>query len=56
MTRLSNTTTVVSVRLPNAVVATIKDRCKSNRFDSISAYLRERIIYDVTRKHQKYMK
>lgn len=47
---------VISVRLPNEVVETIKRRFAKNRFDSVGAYLRDRIIYDVTRKHSRFGK
>lgn len=52
----SSQTTVVTIRLPNNVMNKIKKRCSENRYDSVSAYLRDRITYDITRKHQKVRK
>lgn len=54
MSGRSTKSQVIAIRLPNEIVETIKRRFANNRFDSISHYLRERIIYDVTRKHTKY--
>lgn len=51
----SKTTTVIAIRLPNSVVFTLRNRIagKASRWDSVGEYLRERIIYDVERKHDK---
>jgi hypothetical protein len=45
-------TVVITVRLPNDVADILKRRAKGN----ISAYLRKRLVYDVTRKHGKNKK
>lgn len=50
----SSKTQVIAIRLPNEIVETIKKRFANNRFDSVSHYLRERIIYDMTRKHARF--
>ena len=50
----SSKTQVISIRLPNEVVEKIKRRFVNNRFDSVSHYLRDRIIYDITRKHNRF--
>ena len=51
----SKTTTIVAIRLPNHIVAQVKERI-DKRIDpvTLSSYLRERIIYDVTRRHTKW--
>lgn len=54
MSGTSTKSQVISIRLPNEIVETIKRRFANNRFDSISAYLRDRIIYDFTRKHKRF--
>lgn len=46
-------TVIVSIRLPQDIFEIIERRCRNNRFDSISSYLRERIVYDMTRKHKR---
>ena len=56
MSGKSSTSQVITIRLPNEIVETIKRRLANNRFDSISQYLRERIIYDMTRKHNRFTK
>ncbi len=47
----SKTTTLITIRLPNDVIAIIKRRIKDSRWDTIGSYLRDRITYDTTRKH-----
>jgi len=44
---------VIGIRLPNEIVGIIHRRAAKNRFNSVSDYHRERIIYDMTRKHVK---
>lgn len=44
MPNKSSKSQVIAIRLPNEVVDKIRQRCESNRFDSVSHYLRERII------------
>jgi len=52
----SSRSQVITIRLPNEIVETIKRRLANNRFGSISEYLRDRIIYDMTRKHSRFRK
>ncbi len=54
MPGMSAKTQIISIRLPNEVAETIRRRCDNNRFESVSAYLRDRITYDITRKHSKH--
>lgn len=54
MSGKSSKSQVIPIRLPNEIVEMIKRRLANNRFDSISQYLRERIIYDMTRKHTRF--
>jgi len=51
----SKKSTVVATRLPNEILDTIKDRVENGRGSSltVSEYIRRRIIYDITRKHQR---
>lgn len=49
----SKKTKVISIRLPNELVAKVQKRVEEGRHDSVADYLRDRIIYDVLRKHQK---
>jgi len=54
MAGTSSKTTVVTLRLPNDVVAKVKQRIGGTGYsESVSSYLRKRIIYDVNRKHKK---
>lgn len=55
MPNKSKTTTTVSFRLPNEIVAIIDRRAKNNYW-SRSQYLRTRVVYDITRKHIKHTK
>ena len=49
----SNKTTIITIRLPNEVVYTLRRRIdgRRSRWASIGDYLKERIIYDIERKH-----
>lgn len=49
----SKKTKVIAIRLPNELVARIEKRVKKGWHESVADYLRDRIIYDITRKHQK---
>jgi len=51
----SKTTSVVSIRLPNEVLFTLKRRIDGSRsrWESVGEYLRERIIYDTQREHKR---
>ena len=51
----SKTTSVVSIRLPNEVLFTLKRRIdgRRSRWESVGEYLRERIIYDTQREHKR---
>jgi len=51
----SKTTTVVSIRLPNETLFTLKRRIdgRRSRWESVGEYLRERIIYDTHRDHKR---
>lgn len=55
MSGKSKITIVVAIRLPNEVVLTLKRRIdgRRSRWDSVGEYLKERIIYDVKRSHDK---
>ena len=44
---------IISIRLPNELIAKVQKRVDVGRHESVSDYLRERIIYDITRKHKK---
>lgn len=52
MAGTSSKTRIVALRLPNDVIAIIERRLR-NRSMTISKYLRDRIIYDLTRKHSR---
>lgn len=53
----SGKTTVVAVRLPKEIVEKINKRILvTGSYRTVSGYLRERIIYDITRKHKKHRK
>ena len=51
--RISQSSEVVSIRLPNDVLFTIKRRIngRRSRWASVVDYLKERIIYDTNRSH-----
>jgi len=49
----SSKTQVVAIRLPNEVAEIIKRRCENHLDGTVSGYLRDRITYDMTRKHSK---
>ena len=49
----SKITKVVGVRLLNEDIETLRRRCRENRFDSISAYLRDLIHYQINRSHHR---
>jgi len=55
MSGKSQTSTVVSIRLPNEVLFTLKRRIngRRSRWASVGEYLKDRIIYDVKRSHDK---
>ena len=50
--RLSNTTKVVSLRLPNEVIDIIHRRA-DKQGKLVSDYLRARVCYDVQRNHKR---
>jgi len=52
----SKKTKVISIRLSNELVAKVQKRVEEGRHDSVADYLRDRIIYDITRKHQRARK
>ena len=56
MAGISRKTQVVSIRLPNEVCRLIEKRLarQGSCSKTISQYLRDRIIYDMTRIHRKY--
>lgn len=53
--RLSKSSGLVTIRLPNSVLCTISRRIdgRRSRWDSVGEYLKERIIYDTERSHKK---
>lgn len=55
MSGTSSKSTIVSFRLPNEVVSTLKRRIdgRQSRWGSVGEYLKERIIYDTERQHGK---
>ena len=50
MSGVSKRTTIVPIRLPNEIVAILKRRAANYQDGKLSSYLRDRIIYDVSRK------
>ena len=51
----SKKTEVVSIRLSREVLAKIDKRIRiTGTYRTRSGYLRDRITYDITRKHKKY--
>ena len=55
MSGKSSKTTVISIRLPNDVVCTLRRRVDGRRthWGSVGEYLQDRIIYDTTRSHKR---
>jgi len=55
MSGTSSRTTIISLRLPNEVVYTLKRRIDGRRthWSSVGEYLQERIIYDTQREHKR---
>lgn len=51
----SKISTVVSIRLPNETVFTLRRRIdgRRSRWSTVGEYLKERIIYDTEREHGK---
>ena len=55
MAGTSTKTQVISIRLPNDIVKIIERRIYvTGHYRTVSSYLRDRIIYDMTRKHGTY--
>ena len=55
MSGTSKISTIVSIRLPNYVVYTLNRRIngKRSRWGSVGEYIKERLIYDIMRSHNK---
>lgn len=55
MSGTSKISTRISIRLPNEVVRTLERRINGqrSRWGSVGEYLKERIIYDTMRSHQR---
>ena len=55
MYQKSKSSEVVSIRLPNSVLFTIRRRINGerSRWGSVGEYLLDRIIYDVQRSHNR---
>ncbi len=51
-TRKSSLTVLRTTRLPKDIDAILVRRARYNR-DGIAGYMRDRLIYDLTRKHNK---
>ena len=53
--RLSKTSQPVTIRLPNDVLCTIQRRIdgRRSRWGSVGEYLKERVIYDTERSHER---
>ena len=51
----STVSTPVVFRLPNHILEIVKKRIKSKRshWNTVGEYLRDRVIYDLTRPHSK---
>ncbi len=51
----STITTPVVFRLPNEVLSIVKKRIEGSRshWKTVGEYLRDRVIYDLTRSHKK---
>jgi len=56
--RKSQSSGVITIRLPNDVLYTLQRRIdgRRSRWGSVGEYIKERIIYDVQRKHNKRTK
>lgn len=54
MSGTSSKTQVVSVRLPNKVVKILRRRAVNHLDGTLSGYIRDRILYDTLRKHQRW--
>jgi len=55
MSGTSTKTTVIAIRLPNELLFTLKRRIEGrrSRWGSVGEYLKERLIYDIERSHEK---
>jgi len=55
MPQTSGKSKVVSIRLPNEVVAILSRRItgRRSRWESMGEYIKERLIYDIMRPHKK---
>ena len=55
MSGTSSKTTLITLRLPNEVVYTLRRRIDGRRthWSSVGEYLQERVIYDTERQHKK---
>jgi len=55
MSGTSSKTTIISLRLPNEVVYTLRRRINGRRthWFSVGEYLQDRIIYDTMRSHKR---
>ncbi len=52
MSGTSRKTIVISLRLPNEIIEIVEGRiAKHHAPATVAGYLRDRIIYDITRKH-----
>lgn len=58
MSGTSRISTVITIRLPNELVNTLKHRIngRRSRWDSVGEYIKERLVYDLTRSHGKIKK
>lgn len=55
MSGTSSKTSVIRLRLPNEIIEKVTRRVENNpNYKTVSSYLRDRIIYDVNRKHVKH--
>ena len=54
----SSKSTVVAIRLPNEIVFTLNRRIngRRSRWSSIGEYIKERLIYDIERSHDRINK
>ena len=55
MSGTSRISTRITIRLPNSVVRTLESRIASPRshWASVEDYIKERLIYDTERKHDR---
>jgi metal-responsive CopG/Arc/MetJ family transcriptional regulator len=53
MSGTSSISTRISIRLPNSLVRTLERRIngRRSRWDSVGEYIKERLIYDIERRH-----